>query len=270
MIVIFNLDGSVYDSNFSDYVQQGSNGANMLQVAYVDSSRDGLSAYLVAERPNGTTITLPARRASFFCNGERYSGWEIAITGSFTLYAGAVHCTVNVVDEDDNIIANYPFDVTVNETGNPISGDWDEKINIAQYNEYMAQLSGKATISRVDSFDDLPNPGQRSVIYLVGGEPSYGAYAWDPDLEEYRAIGDAICVVADITSANLSGYGEGQIIYDKASDSYYAKTGTSPYYESINDKGVLGAPHVLCRSDATHTIEELHTAYGDSKYIVLS
>ena len=271
MIVIFNLDGSVYDSNFSDYVQQGSNGANMLQVAYVDSSRDGLSAYLIAGRPNSTRITLPARRASFYCNGERYHGWQIAITGSFTLYAGTVRCTVNVVDEDENILANYPFEVTVNATGNPIDGRWDQQINVAQYNEYMAQLSDKAVVKRVDTFDELPDPGQSSVIYLVGGGSSYGAYAWDADLGEYRAMGDSVYVLADISQTDLSGFGLGQVFYDKASDSYYAKTDTSPYYALVgDDKGVLGGSRLICRFTTNTTISRAYTVFGKNKLFAFS
>lgn len=191
MIVIFNSDGSINDTDFSDYVQQGSNGANMLQIAYADSEREGLSAYLIALRPNGTTVTLPAHEASFDCNGEHYDGWEVTITGSFTLYAGAVHCTVDVVDGEEQIRANYPFDVVVNPTGNPIDGEWDEQINVAQYNSYMAQLSDKAAVKRVTGVDNLPRPGQRNAIYLVGdGELYYDAYVWDNESEGYRRLGN--------------------------------------------------------------------------------
>ena len=190
MIVIFNSDGSINDTDFSDYVQQGSNGANMLQIAYADSEREGLSAYLIALRPNGTAVTLPAHEASFDCNGEHYEGWEVTITGSFTLYAGAVHCTVDVVDGEEQIQANYPFDVVVNPTGNPIDGEWDEQINVAQYNSYMAQLSDKAAVKRVAGVDSLPRPGQRNAIYLVGDGAYYDAYVWDPDLNGYRILGN--------------------------------------------------------------------------------
>lgn len=270
MIVIFNTNGSIYDTELADYVQQGSNGANRLQVAYVDSMRSGLSAYLIAERPNGTSITLPAHKASFDCNGERYQGWEVTITGSFTLYAGVVHCTLNIVDEDDQIQANYPFDVTVNATGNPIDADWDEQINVAQYNAFMAMLSGKATINRVESKDELPVPGQRSVLWLVGTD-KYDAYAWDPESEEYRTILNGVYVVQNIAQDDISGLPNGQLIYDESTSAYYEKTDTSPYYaKALGGAGVLGAPNILCRSDdSTRTIAQLHTIYGDSAYIVL-
>lgn len=235
MIVIFNTNGSIYDTELADYVQQGSNGANRLQVAYVDSTRSGLSAYLIAQRPNGTSVTLPAHKASFDCNGERYQGWEVTITGSFTLYAGVVHCTLNIVDEDDQIQANYPFDVTVNATGNPIDGEWDEQINVAQYNAFMAMLSGKATINRVDSKDELPIPGQRSVLWLVGTD-KYDAYAWDPEAEEYRTILNGIYVVGDIAQADISGLPNGYIIYSNATASIYRKdTSTQAGYTKLYD-----------------------------------
>ena len=270
MIVIFNTNGSIYDTELADYVQQGSNGANKLQVAYADSTRSGLSAYLIAQRPNGTSVTLPAHKASFDCNGERYQGWEVTITGSFTLYAGVVHCTLNIVDEDDQIQANYPFDVTVNATGNPIDGEWDEQINVAQYNAFMAMLSGKATINRVDSKDELPIPGQRSVLWLVGTD-KYDAYAWDPESEEYRTILNGVYVVQNIAQDDISGLPNGQLIYDESTSAYYEKTDTSPYYaKALGGAGVLGAPNILCRSDdSTRTIAQLHTIYGDSAYIVL-
>lgn len=266
MIVIFNSDGSVNDTEFSDYIQQGSSGANMLQVAYADSNRDGLSAYLIAERPNSSVITLPAHRASFSCNGERYEGWEVTITGSFTLYAGTVHCTLNVVDEDENVQANYPFDVNVNATGNPIDANWDDKINVAQYNEYMAQLSGKAIIKRAASLSDLPLPGQRNAIFIVGEGISYDAYAWDPDSEGYRKLVNGICALSDISQADLSGYGTGQLFYDGATDAYYQKKATSPYYElAVSGKGILGSSKLICRFADNITVSRAYTLFGKNK-----
>ena len=266
MIVIFNSDGSVNDTEFSDYVQQGSSGANMLQVAYADSNRDGLSAYLIAERPNSSVITLPAHRASFSCNGERYEGWEITITGSFTLYAGTVHCTLNVVDEDGNVQANYPFDVNVNATGNPIDANWDDKINVAQYNEYMAQLSGKAIIKRAASLSDLPLPGQMNAIFIVGEGISYDAYAWDPDSEGYRKLVNGIVALSDISQADLSGYGTGQLFYDGATDAYYQKKATAPYYElAVFGKGILGSSKLICRFASDTTVSGAYTLFGKNK-----
>ena len=266
MIVIFNSDGSVNDTEFSDYVQQGSSGANMLQVAYADSNRDGLSAYLIAERPNSSVITLPAHRASFSCNGERYEGWEITITGSFTLYAGTVYCTLNVVDEDGNVQANYPFDVNVNATGNPIDANWDDKINVAQYNEYMAQLSGKAIIKRAASLSDLPLPGQMNAIFIVGEGISYDAYAWDPDSEGYRKLVNGIVALSDISQADLSGYGTGQLFYDGATDAYYQKKATAPYYElAVFGKGILGSSKLICRFASDITFSRAYTLFGKNK-----
>lgn len=271
MIVIFNSDGSVNDTEFSDYVQQGSNGANMLQVAYADSNRDGLSAYLIAERPNSSVITLPAHRASFSCNGERYEGWEVTITGSFTLYAGTVHCTLNVVDEDENVQANYPFDVNVNATGNPIDANWDDKINVAQYNEYMAQLSGKAIIKRAASLSDLPLPGQMNAIFIVGEGISYDAYAWDPDSEGYRKLVNGICALSDISQADLSGYGTGQLFYDGATDAYYQKKATPPYYElAVSGKGILGSSKLICRFANNTTMSNAYTLFGKKKIFVFN
>lgn len=84
-------------------------------------------------------------------------------------------------------------------------------------------------------------------------------------------IDKGIVIVGDISMANLSGYEVGQIFYDRDTHTYYEKTDTSPYYtKALSGAGVLGAPNILCRSDDnTRTVAQLHTIYGDSKYIVL-
>ena len=84
-------------------------------------------------------------------------------------------------------------------------------------------------------------------------------------------IDDVVIVVGDISTEDLSGYDVGQLFYDNDTHTYYEKTDTSPYYtKALGGMGVLGAPNILCRSyDSTRTIEQLHTIYGDSAYIVL-
>jgi hypothetical protein len=84
-------------------------------------------------------------------------------------------------------------------------------------------------------------------------------------------INKGIVILGDISTANLSGYDEGQLFYDNDTHTYYQKTDTSPYYtKALSGMGVLGAPNILCRSDdSTRTIAQLHTIYGDSAYLVL-
>ena len=203
MIIIFNSDGSINDSELAGYVQQGSNRANSICIAYADSRRDGLSAYLTALRPDGVTITIAAASASFDCNGKRYEGWEIPVTSAFTKYAGTVQCTAVVVDGSEAVIANYPFSVTVNATGAPIAGEWDSPITVAQYNDYMAQLSGKAAVKRFSTAGDLPSPGQPNAIYLVGSGVYLDAYAWVESANAYKRLTGDFSLLVPYTGAAL-------------------------------------------------------------------
>jgi len=201
MIIIFNSDGSINDSELAGYVQQGSNRANSICIAYADSRRDGLSAYLTALRPDGVTITIAAASASFDCNGKRYEGWEAPVTSNFTKYAGTVQCTAVVIDGSEAVIANYPFSVTVNATGAPIAGEWDSPINVAQYNDYMAQLSGKAAVKRFSTVGDLPSPGQPNAIYLVGSGTYLDAYAWVESANAYKRLTGDFSLLVPYTGA---------------------------------------------------------------------
>ena len=203
MIIIFNTDGSINDSELAGYVQQGSNRANSICIAYADSRRDGLSAYLTALRPDGVTITIAAASASFDCNGMRYEGWEVPVTSNFTKYAGTVQCTAVVIDGSESVIANYPFSVTVNATGAPIAGEWDSPITVAQYNDYMAQLSGKAAVKRFSAVGDLPNPGQPNAIYLVGSGTYLDAYAWVESANAYKRLTGDFSLLVPYTGATI-------------------------------------------------------------------
>lgn len=81
-------------------------------------------------------------------------------------------------------------------------------------------------------------------------------------------IVDGIITIGNISTANLSGYENGQLFYDRYTDTYYKKVATSPYYEKVNGKGVLGTPHILCRlREVNATIEEALTLYGNDMFV---
>lgn len=181
MFIIFNKDGSIFAKTQSDYVMQGSNRVNKVYVGFVDNDYYQWTCNGVFNLPNGTRWTVPgvSVREGFDYLGVNYKGWTIDLTDDITKYDGKVSLTVQVVNSDTAVLFTYLANITINRTGLPIDGYWDNSITVAQFNDYMAQLAVKLqanTVSVVVSENDLPDVGEKNILYFVVGESSNTPY----------------------------------------------------------------------------------------------
>lgn len=195
MFIIYNKDGSIYARTQSDFVMQGSNRVNKVFIGFVDNEYSGWSCNAVFNLPNNTRWTIPAVPANngFEYLGVQYQGWVIELTSDVTKYAGNVSMTVQVANESTHIAYSYLANITINQTGLPLDGYWDDSITVAQFNDYMAQLAVKLqanTVSVVVAESELPETGMMNVLYFVLGATSnepYQVKMWNGS--EYTVLG---------------------------------------------------------------------------------
>ena len=84
-------------------------------------------------------------------------------------------------------------------------------------------------------------------------------------------INKAIVTVANISSADITGYDNGQIFYCLHNKQYYQKTTGSSFIEAESGKGILGSVRTINRIKSIYggiTLQELYNAYGYNKFIV--
>lgn len=195
MFVIFNKDGSVFAKTQSDFIMQGSNKVNKVYVGFVDNDYTNWSCNAVFNLPNETRTTIPALEVAggFDYLGVNYKGWEISLTDEVTRYSGVATMTIQVVSGETNVLFTYLTNITINRTGLPLSGYWDDSITVAQFNSYMAQLAVKLqanTVSVEIKEEDLPEAGEKNVLYFIIGESSntpYQVKMWNGS--EYTLLG---------------------------------------------------------------------------------
>lgn len=87
-------------------------------------------------------------------------------------------------------------------------------------------------------------------------------------------IGNTIYIVADIESEDLSGYEDGQVIYDLFSDLYYeVNSQVQKGYEPANGNGLLGNKGALIRFFGltdTITLQQIYDLIGANRYASLN
>ena len=181
MFIIFNKDGSIFAKTQSDFVMQGSHRVNKVFIGFVDDNYIGWSCSAYFNLPNNTRVVIPATASigGFEYLGTKYSGWVVELTSNITNYSGNVGMTLEIVSGDANVLFTYLTNITINSTGFPLEGNWENPISIAQFNDYMAQLAVKLqanTVSVIIQEKDLPFEGEKNVLYFILGDDSNTPY----------------------------------------------------------------------------------------------
>lgn len=95
-------------------------------------------------------------------------------------------------------------------------------------------------------------------------------YGFSFDIDQYQAILNALSsksnvvstiqVVNDISNIDLSGYNNDQLFYDKETSLYYKKIETTPYYEKVEDFGLLSSDYLIPRFvvDQSETCDNIY------------
>lgn len=121
MYLIYNRDGSIKHKQLSEYVQQGSNYANFIAVAFEDKDPTvfSLKATVVLPNDNDVVIAL-STPTDIEVQGQIYHGRMLSLSSAATALAGTIQINVQALAiADDTVLTSYPFYMTVNPGVNP-------------------------------------------------------------------------------------------------------------------------------------------------------
>ena len=204
MYILFNKDGSIFDTNVSEYVMQGSNLVNVIYVAFVDSEYLDWSASGNFTLPDESNSVLVGVSATFLYKGVNYTGWKITLTNNETKYNGTLGVSINLI-KNEQILYTYLYNITINETGYPLDGEWNVNINYAQFNTLMAQIATKFGVGTTAlTVEELPLQGSENIIYYLDKNGYYEQYMFNGS--EYVLLGTTIFKI-NIPTINVSNSG---------------------------------------------------------------
>lgn len=171
MYIIFNKDGSVSESQLTDYINQHSDGVNYIDISIVGKSVDEYTADGNFKLPNKEVVSL----VGSFTNKIKtstgvYEGYRITLSAVVTEYQGDVALSIQVYNSDKTTLFTYPVTLYVNETtgrgGDPITQDQYEALRamMADYQLQYARSNMRSYDTLAEATEDLPNLSNGQMI----------------------------------------------------------------------------------------------------------
>lgn len=171
MYIIFNKDGSVSESQLTDYINQHSDGVNYIDISIVGKSVDEYTADGNFKLPNKEVVSL----VGSFTNKIKtstgvYEGYRITLSAVVTEYQGDVALSIQVYNADKTTLFTYPVTLYVNETtgrgGDPITQDQYEALRamMADYQLQYARSNMRSYDTLAEATEDLPNLSNGQMI----------------------------------------------------------------------------------------------------------
>nr|DAW56326.1 MAG TPA: Peptidase [Caudoviricetes sp.] len=171
MYIIFNKDGSVSESQLTDYINQHSDGVNFIDISIVGKSVDEYTADGNFKLPNKEVVSL----VGSFTNKIKtstgvYEGYRITLSSAVTEYQGDVALSIQVFNSDKTTLFTYPVTLYVNETtgrgGDPITQDQYEALRamMADYQLQYARSNMRSYDTLAEATEDLPNLSNGQMI----------------------------------------------------------------------------------------------------------
>ena len=145
--ILFNRDGSVKKTNFTESIYQNSNDVNTIFVSVDDIDIENHSLEGVFVLPDGTfSLEAGVSRSDFeYAPGETADGYLLTITQNETKIPGLVYLTLKVKElTTQKTLYTYRVVLTINESADLASVTF---ITLAQYNalvEYIQSHIGSA------------------------------------------------------------------------------------------------------------------------------
>ncbi len=201
MYLIRNKDGSIKKAFLNEFVNQGSNNVN-----YIDLAIEGLeigewSADCLFELPNGEIVQLAGVQKEFSVDSTTYKGYRISLSSAVLSYAGILKGVARNYDAYGNILYSYPFEIMVNAT--TLDSAYDAPITIAQYNAFMKLLATYINaydthlIRKYDTLAnanrDINNLTESEHVFISDGTGGYSIYY------KAKAEDNALTHVATVT-----------------------------------------------------------------------
>lgn len=171
MYIIFNKDGSVSESQLTDYINQHSDGVNFIDISIVGKSVDEYTADGNFKLPNNDVVSL----TGVFTNKIKtstgvYEGYRITLSAVVTEYQGDVALSIQAFNSDKTTLFTYPVTLYVNETtgrgGDPITQDQYEALRamMADYQLQYARSNMRSYDTLAEATEDLPNLSNGQMI----------------------------------------------------------------------------------------------------------
>ena len=171
MYIIFNKDGSVSESQLTDYINQHSDGVNYIDVSIVGKSVDEYTADGNFKLPNNEIVSLTGSFTNKIKTSTGvYEGYRITITAVVTEYQGDVALSIQVFNSDKTTLFTYPVTLYVNETtgrgGDPITQDQYEALRamMADYQLQYARSNMRSYDTLAEATEDLPTLSNGQMI----------------------------------------------------------------------------------------------------------
>ena len=171
MYIIFNKDGSVSESQLTDYINQHSDGVNYIDISIVGKSVDEYTADGNFKLPNNEVVSLTGAFTNKIKTSTGvYEGYRITLTAVVTEYQGDVALSIQVFNSDKTTLFTYPVTLYVNETtgrgGDPITQDQYEALRAmkADYQLQYARSNMRSYDTLAEATEDLPNLSNGQMI----------------------------------------------------------------------------------------------------------
>lgn len=171
MYIIFNKDGSVSESQLTDYINQHSDGVNFIDVSIVGKSVDEYTADGNFKLPNNEVVSLTGAFTNKIKTSTGvYEGYRITLSAVVTEYKGDVALSIQVFNSDKTTLFTYPVTLYVNETtgrgGDPITQDQYEALRamMADYQLQYARSNMRSYDTLAEATEDLPNLSEGQMI----------------------------------------------------------------------------------------------------------
>ena len=171
MYIIFNKDGSVSESQLTDYINQHSDGVNFIDVSIVGKSVDEYTADGNFKLPNNEVVSLTGAFTNKIKTSTGvYEGYRITLSAVITEYQGDVALSIQAFNSDKTTLFTYPVTLYVNETtgmgGDPITQDQYEALRamMADYQLQYARSNMRSYDTLAEATEDLPNLSEGQMI----------------------------------------------------------------------------------------------------------
>lgn len=171
MYIIFNKDGSVSESQLTDYINQHSDGVNFIDISIVGKSVDEYTADGNFKLPNNEVVSLTGAFTNKIKTSTGvYEGYRITLSAVVTEYQGDVALSIQVFNSDKTTLFTYPVTLYVNETtgrgGDPITQDQYEALRamMADYQLQYARSNMRSYDTLAEATEDLPNLSEGQMI----------------------------------------------------------------------------------------------------------
>ena len=171
MYIIFNKDGSVSESQLTDYINQHSDGVNFIDVSIVGKSVDEYTADGNFKLPNNEVVSLTGAFTNKIKTSTGvYEGYRITLSAVVTEYQGDVALSIEVINSNKKTLFTYPVTLYVNETtgrgGDTITQDQYEALRamMADYQLQYARSNMRSYDTLAEATEDLPNLSEGQMI----------------------------------------------------------------------------------------------------------